>query len=84
MLKSGLCLKSCYIPSSLKGSNKIAPMILKMTANVNPRIWKGNKSNQKKINKKKTPMANGQHKENSIKKSNRAIMNFIVVSFIAF
>jgi hypothetical protein len=52
-------------------------IILKIRARVNPRIWKGSNRIQKKINRMKIPTASGQHKENRIRKSKTAMMNFM-------
>jgi len=68
----------------LNGNNKIAPTILKTRPIVKPRILNGSKMSQKKIKRKKTPIANGQHIENNMQKSISVINSFICKSFAFF
>jgi hypothetical protein len=70
--------------NNLKGSIKIAPIILNTTPSVKPTIAKGSRSNQTKKRRKNNPKATGQHKTNNIQKSNTAINNFIATKIFLF
>jgi hypothetical protein len=63
--------------NNLKGSIKIAPIILNTTPRVKPTIAKGSSSSQTKKRRKNNPTARGQHKTNNIQNSKTAINNFI-------
>ena len=63
--------------NNLKGSIKIAPIILNTTPRVKPTIAKGSRINQTKKSRKNNPTAKGQHITNNIQKSKTAINNFI-------
>ena len=67
--------------NSLKGSIKMAPMILKTTPSVKPTMAKGRSKNQTNINKKNKPTASGQHRANKIQNNRTAIKNFIALDF---
>ncbi len=75
----GICI--IYGPytaaKSLNGSIKIAPIILNTTPSVNPTIANGSNISQKNIRIKNKPTARGQHRTNSMQKSNTAINSFI-------
>jgi len=61
----------------LNGNNRIAPTSLKITSRVKPMILKGISIIHAKINKKKSPIANGQHRTKRIHQSNNAIIVFM-------
>ena len=69
---------------SLKGSMKIAPIILNTTPSVNPTIANGSSINQRNIRIKNKPTARGQQRVNNIQKSNTAINSFIATKIFIY